>query len=218
MVYLFIGCDPASKDIQLKKLKTQFLSKETEQFNLDTLYSRDLTLKSLQEKLYYLPGNNKSRMIVIKEAQDLKEPLKDFLLEYIGKPQPQTVLVLDASNPERKDGFFSKAAKSAKTIRFDTPVQANAFTLCRLIDSKKADRALAVLNQLLNDGERPERILGGIRHEWERSNAPGDELKRRLKLFILCDTEIKTGRLRPVFALEKLVVSLCAFVKPLRQA
>ncbi|MFA5276558.1 MAG: hypothetical protein WC417_06685 [Candidatus Omnitrophota bacterium] len=216
MVYLFVGDDPALKDIQLKKLKSTFLPVSTEQFNLDILYSRGLALKSLQEKLFYLPGNNAKRMVVIKEAQELKEALKDFLLEYLKKPQEHIVLILDVARVDRKDSFVNNAAKYAKVIRFKETPQVNTFTLCRLIDTKRTDEALRVLDQLLNEGERPERILGGLRHDWERLNAAPFELRRRLKLFILCDTEIKTGKLKPVFALEKLVVSLCAFVKPLR--
>ncbi|MGA2774904.1 MAG: hypothetical protein ABSE81_02435 [Candidatus Omnitrophota bacterium] len=215
MVYLFVGDDPTSKDIQLRKLKSSFLPENIEQFNLDTLYARGLSLKSLQEKLFYLPGNNAKRMVVIKEAQELKEALKDFLLEYLKEAQKYVVLILDLGCVDRRDSFLNNAAKYAKVIRFKETPQLNTFTLCRLIDSKSIDAALRVLNQLLNQGERPERILGGLRHEWERLSAGPFELRRRLKLFILCDTEIKMGKLKPVFALEKLVVSLCAFVKPL---
>ena len=215
MVYLFVGDEPFLKDIQLKKLKSAHLPKNIEQFNLDTLYSKDLTLKNLQEKLFYLPGNNLKRMVVIKEAQGLKDGLKDFLLEYIKKPQKHVILVLDVIRDGKSDGFVNTVAKYAKVTRFKEPPQINAFTLGRLIDSKKIDEALNALSQLLREGERPETILGGLRYEWERAAAEPFELKRRLKLLLTCDIEIKTGKLKPVFALEKLIVSLCALVKPL---
>lgn len=74
----------------------------------------------------------------------------------------------------------------------------------------KPDYALRILNELLRNGERPERILGGLRYAWEREFTPGVEAKRRLKLLLNCDINIKTGKLKPNFALEKLVISLCS--------
>jgi DNA polymerase III delta subunit len=215
MVYLFLGDDPASKDTQLKKLKSTFLPKNLEQFNLDTLYARDLTLKNLQEKLLNLPVNNSKRVIIVKEAQDLKDALKEFLLEYIKKPEKHVVLVLDANRVDKRDTFINTALNYAKVLRFKETPQISTFTLIRCIESKRADSALTVLNQLLRQGERPERILGGLRHDWEKATGISLELKKKLKLFLRCDIEIKTGKLKPAFALEKLVVSLCTLVNTL---
>jgi hypothetical protein len=58
------------------------------------------------------------------------------------------------------------------------------------------------------------RILGGLGYTWERDVMAPLEAKRRLKLLLNCDVEIKTGRLKPNFALEKLVISLCGAAKP----
>ena len=64
-VYLFIGQDSLSKDIQLKKLKQEFLDPQTEQFNLDTLHAKDLSLALLQERLLCLPVKARIRMAVV---------------------------------------------------------------------------------------------------------------------------------------------------------
>ena len=73
MVYLFIGSDNLTKDSQLKKLKEQILPKATEHFNLDILYSRELALKTLQEKLLSLPAKGAKRLVIIKNIEDLKD-------------------------------------------------------------------------------------------------------------------------------------------------
>ena len=65
------------------------------------------------------------------------------------------------------------------------------------------------LSKLLEEGERPERILGGLRYAWERDAASPLETRRRLKALLTCDIEIKTGKIKPVFALERLVIKLC---------
>jgi len=71
-----------------------------------------------------------------------------------------------------------------------------------------------VLNQLLRNGEKPERILGGLRYSWENSMADVFQIRKKLRLLLSCDIDIKTGRLRSDFALERLVVNLCCLTKP----
>lgn len=214
MVYLFIGQDPLSKDSKLKTIRQEFLNKDTEQFNLDILYARELTLKGLQEKLLYLAVKNPKRIVVIKDAQNLKEDLREFILKYVKKPSQQVILILDLSQPTKPDEFIKHLYKYAKICRFKETPRLDTFTLSRAIIAKRADYALGVLNQLLKNGERPERILGGLRYTWEREALTPLQTRRRLQLLLNCDIEIKTGRLKPSFALEKLVICLCGLGKP----
>ena len=215
MVYLFLGQDSLSKDIQLRQIKEQSLAKNVEQFNLDTIYARELDLKGLQEKFLLLPVNNPKRMIVIKDAQLLKDECRRFIIDYAKDPDNRLDLVLDVDKYELRDGFINELSRYAKTVRFREEPKVDAFVLSRAIEMKKPDQALRLLAQLLRDGERPERILGGLRFAWERSVNYPQEAKRRLKLLLACDIDIKTGKLKPDFALEKLVIGLCGAGKPL---
>ncbi len=214
MIYLFIGEDPLSKDIQLKAIKKEFLKKETEQFNLDVLYARELTLKELQERLSYLPVKNPKRIVVIKDAQNLREDAREFILKYVKEPHKQIILVLDINQADKSEEFISHMYRYAKTYRFKETKRPDTFTLSRQIALKRPDYALRVLNQLLKHGERPERILGGLRYSLERDTASPLTMKRKLRFLLNCDIDIKTGKLKPVFALEKLVINLCGLGKP----
>lgn len=215
MIYLFIGEDVLSKDIYLKKVKQEFLSKGCEQFNFETLYAKEIILKDLQEALLRLPVNNSKRIIVIKDAQRLKEDSREFILEYLQFPYRHIVLILDVGISQKNDEFVNRISKFARIIRFRAIMQLDTFTLNRQIDLKRPDLALRVLNQILKEGERPERILGGLRYAWERGVATPFEMKKRLSLLLNCDLEIKTGKLKPAFALEKLVINLCGPGEPL---
>ena len=89
MIYLFIGQDSpykdspfSSKDLQLKQIKEEFLPKEIEQFNLDTLYAETLELKDLQEKLLAMPVNSSKRIILIRNANELGRDSEDFILKW----------------------------------------------------------------------------------------------------------------------------------------
>jgi DNA polymerase III delta subunit len=211
MVYLFIGSDNLTKDSQLKKLKEQILPKATEHFNLDILYSRELALKTLQEKLLSLPTKGAKRLVIIKNIEDLKDEIKDFLSTYVKKPYPQVVLVLDLNVFDKRDGFIRDISRYAKTVHFKEALHPDTFALSRSIELGKADYALKILSGLLKEGERPERILGGLRYAWEKNAAHPLEKRKRLKLLLACDIDIKTGKLKPLFALEKLVILLCGF-------
>ena len=218
-VYVLIGQDHISKDIKIRKLRQEFLDKNTEQFNLDILYGKELSLKTLQEKLLCLPLNSKTRIVIIKEAQELRQDVKEFILNYAKTPYPQICLVLDINTFSlRKSGlklqgsqdeFLKNIARYSHILHFKEAIPLDAFTLNRQINLKKTDYALRILNQLLKNGEPPERIMGGLRYSWQRDIAGAFELRKRIGLLLNCDLDIKTGRLKPDFALEKLVVKLC---------
>ena len=214
--YLFIGQDSLSKDIKLKTLRQEFLKPDIEQFNLDISYARELSLKDLQEKLLCLPVRTKKRIIVIKGAGELKENIKEFIFNYVKKPYAWVILVLDINRQEPRDEFLSRISKYAQAYYFKEIIPPDTFMLVRQIDLRRPDYALRLLSQLLQNGERPERILGGLRYAWERNLSHPLEKRKRLRLILNCDIDIKTGRLKACFALEKLVVNLCCLSKAFR--
>ena len=212
MVYLLIGTDVAAKETFSKKIKLEFLPKELQDFNLDTLYSKEITLKDIQERLLALPLKSAKRIIVIKDAHSLNEESRNFLLVYSKKPNNKLVLILDFEHYDYKDEFIKGISPQAHIQRFKEIISPDTFALSRQIVLRKTDLALRLLNQLLKNGQAPERILGGLRYAWEKQGTEGAVARKKLKLLLSCDIEIKTGRLSPTFALEKLVISLCGFV------
>lgn len=210
-IYLFFGQDSFSKDIKLKGIKEEFLTKEIQDFNLDILYAKELDLLGLQERLLQIPLKTQKRLIVIKDAQVLRENTKDFILKYAKHPNPKILLLLDINRYDPKDEFIRRIINYARVFRFREFLHLNTFTLSRSIQLKNVDYSLRVLNQLLKNGEKPERILGGLRYAYERDTPrPFTSIRKRLKLLLNCDLDIKMGRLNPKFALERLVVKLCA--------
>ena len=218
MVYLLLGQDNLSKDIQIKKLKQQFLPKETEEFNFDNLYAKELKIKDLQERLLCIPVRSPFRAVVIRDAHLLKEEIKKFILNYVRAPKKDMLLIMEAEAAEKKDVFLTSLSRHARVMRFKDAQRPDTFLLHRYIELRQPDCSLRILRELLDGGERPERILGGLRYAWEREFSSAQELKRRIKLLLGCDIDIKTGRLKPAFALEKLVIRLCALGKAAHKA
>lgn len=214
LAHLLIGQDNFSKDRIFSRLKQDYLKKETEQFNLDVLYARELNLLALQEKLLALPFKSPKRILCIKNCQDLKEEVKDYLVSYVKKPAAQVILVLEAEEFSPKDGFLIQIMKYSLVNRLGLRQHLDTFGLNRQLELKKTASSLRFLNQLLENGEKPERILGGLRYAWEKDITNPLEKRRRFKLLLNCDIDIKTGRLKPVLALERLVVNLCGLKNP----
>ncbi|MCM8796267.1 MAG: hypothetical protein NC923_00035 [Candidatus Omnitrophica bacterium] len=213
MVYLLLGQDSPSKDAQIKKLKEQFLPKAIRDFNLDILYARETNIKELQEKLLFIPVHSACRMLIVKEAHLLREEAKKFILNYVRRPKKEILLILDAESLDKKDAFLSALSRYARLINFENRQKPNVYLLNKYIELRRADYALRILAELLRNGERPEKILGGLRYLWEKDIHSAAELKRRMQLLLGCDIYIKTGKLNAVFALEKLIVRLCGLGK-----
>jgi DNA polymerase III delta subunit len=210
-VYLLTGPDSPSKDSTILQIKEQFLPAHLQDFNFDRLYASDLRLKDLQERFLTLPVKAKKRVIVIKNAQKLSPEIKKFILDYLQQPAPHLVLVLDMDTVAYKDAFVRDLARQTRTYVNEEP-RLDTFVLIRQIESRKVGLALGVLRQLLDKGERPERVLGGLRHAFENKTHNSLATRKQLRILLTCDIDIKTGRLKPEFALEKLVVDLCALM------
>lgn len=208
-VCLFIGQDAFAKDRAFARVKADFLRKDTQEFNLDILYGKDLALKILQETLAQLPLSSQKRIVVIKNTPALRKEIKDFLCAYVKNPHPHILLVLDALRYEPADKFLGYILKYSQVFRFREERTTTVFDLSRQLELKKADSSLRLLHRLLQDGKKPELILGGLRYNWEKKNLTPQQLKEKVKFLLRCELEIKRGRLKPSFALEKLVVGLC---------
>ena len=211
MTYLFVGDDEFSKDIKLKKIKQELFLPQLESFNFEVLYSKDLDLKTLQEKLLLLPAKAKQRLILIKDIPHLSSDIKEFLLSFLKKPFSHVSLVLDARDIDEGEQFFNRISRLAKVINFRRLREINTFTLTDQIRYKRIKQAMRILSQLLLRGERPEMILGAIRYQIVRERLNLSERKRKLRFLLNCDIDIKTGRLKPKFALERLIIQLCHF-------
>ncbi len=222
MNYLFVGEDEFSKDARLHKIKQELFLAELESFNFEIIYPKALDLKTLQEKLLLLPVKAKQRLILVRDIQRLKPNIKDYLLSFLKKPFGHVSLILDARRDDRRDKFLSGISRFVKVLNFRQSAEINAFSLARQIvhvqaslrsESRQSSLAPAMklLRQLLLQGEKPEKILGAIRYQLGRQNSSLADKKKKLNSLLKCDIDIKTGKLKPDLALERLVIRLCCF-------
>ena len=209
MVYLFVGQDSISKDARIDKIKKEFLPHDLQDFNLDILHGKGLALEQLQERFLCLPFRAKHRVLILRDAQAVKEEIKDFLVKCAKSQNAQIIMILDLDRYKPNVDFIRRFTGYAQILRFSEQEEPNIFFLSKQIELRRITPSLKILKQLLKNGERPEKILGGLRSVWQRSISSPQESRKRLEFLLSCDLEIKTGRLKPPFALEKCIVSLC---------
>jgi DNA polymerase III delta subunit len=221
MIYLFVGEDEFSKDIKLQKIKQEFFPPQLESFNFETLYSKDLDLKTLKTRLFQLPINPalarkdgikaRQRLILIKNATELRPEIKEYLFTFLKNPPSHISIILEARRIDRRDQFLNQISNIVKLIKFRQSEEINAFSLAEQIIHKKAKPAMRMLRRLLLQGEKPERILGALRYRLHKERLDIRDKKRKLMFLLNCDIDIKTGRLKPDFALERLLIRFCYF-------
>ncbi|MCU0651087.1 MAG: hypothetical protein MUC52_02505 [Candidatus Omnitrophica bacterium] len=210
-IYLVTGQDAPAKDKAIQEIKSKYLSALTQQFNLDTVYAKDLALEDLQEKLKYIPVSSGRRMVVVKQASSLKKDIKDYLKDYVQAPNPAVILVLEMEEFDRKCAFTIAVSPSATVLQFRQEAHKSSFALADEIRFGRPASSLKELHGLLKKGQKPEFILGGLRSGLSRNSSDLAYMRKLNKLLLECDLAIKSSTLKPSFALERLVVSLCSF-------
>jgi len=218
MFYLFIGEDESAKRDKINSLKSELLEKGFEDFNCESFYAKELTLPLFKEALSRLPLESPQRIVVIKDVFKLKDELKDYLAAQIEKLPEDLILILESAViPKTESAFVNKISRYGKVIPFKAKEKIDAFGLARAIERKDASFALNLLVDLFRNGEKPEMILGALRHRFVKSDyfsAAQNSLKLKEKkekvgLLMEADLNLKTGKVKPEFALEILVVKLC---------
>lgn len=213
LTYLFVSEDETAKDLKLEQIKHALFSPrpKLESFNFEILHAEDLDANTLKEKLLQLPVVSPQRLVVIKNIPRLKTDARKYLLSYLAKPFAHLTLILEARRLDLRNPFFKHIVKFTKPIIFRQSIELNAFTLAREVIHRRIKPALKIQRRLLLEGERPERILGALRFLVNRERMDERQRLKKLALMLSCDVDIKSGRLRPEYALERLLVRLCCF-------
>ncbi len=211
----FIYADNADFiDLQIDKIKNHHCKKSSLDFNFHTLHANDIRSKRIiEERLLQLPLNAKKTVLVIRCTEQLKKPIKDFLISYLNRPYEHVVLVLESSQaPDKKDYFFNNLPKSVRVVHGENSFSFNGFDLYHAIEKNQPARALKILSFLL-DKTKPVKLLGGMAGYFaKRPPARDKELKLYLEYMHDADIRIKTTSIDPKLVMERLVLRMC-FIK-----
>ncbi|MEY4925941.1 MAG: polymerase subunit delta [Bacteroidota bacterium] len=108
-LYLLQGEEPFYIDSVCKYIEDHALTEAEKSFNQVTLYGKDTNWQSVQDNARQLPFMGERKLVLLKEAQSMKEIGE--LLRYCEKPVPSTILVICY-----KYGALDKRTKLAKSL------------------------------------------------------------------------------------------------------
>lgn len=210
MIYLFIGEDELAKQEKIQSFKKQLFPPDIEPFNYDVFSAKELTLPLFAQALGRIPVRAKNRILVIKDMLKLKSALQEYCVTQLKAQAEKNTIIFDVGRmPEERNIFLNQMLKIAEAVHFKTAGSVNAFSLARAIEKKNADSALVLLADLFKAGEKAERILGGLRYQLIKQSGTLEDKRKKVNLLLETDVNFKTGKLKPEFALEMLVVKLC---------
>ncbi len=208
MIYLFLGDDDIDKQNKIRALKQKLFDSSVEQFNYEALDAKSLDISCLKESVSRFPVSCKKRLLVIRNISQLKESIREEFLFLIKNVQANLDIVLDAVKIGREDAFLNKVAMVAKSVGCQPRSSPDTFALADAIGRKEPEAALNILSDLFKRGEKPEKILGGLRYRLTRNAFNQKDRISKVGLLLDTDLKIKTGRLKPEFALEALIIRL----------
>ena len=109
-VYFLTGDEPYYIDFLSDYIEHHLLSETEKAFNQTTLYGKDADARRVVDELMQYPMMAQHRLVIIKEAQEMKN--FNDLESYILKPVPHSILVINYKNKK-----LDKRTKIAKAIQ-----------------------------------------------------------------------------------------------------
>lgn len=215
MHYLFLGEDGKLKDEKISALRKKTLpSKDAQKFDCDVLYAHKLSAEKLKRSLMTLPAVASERLIIIREGGKLKQQHKDLLIEFFESGQAVSIVVLEAAWSV-KDKFVQKISRFVKIEEFAAAEGENIFAVTRMMTARRHADALKILHKILDDGQHPLQIMGGLVWFWgnkARARLSRERFEKGLLCFQEADLNIKRSKLSPNHALEVLIAKLCVLL------
>lgn len=95
-VYFFMGDESYYIDRLTDFMLETILTDAEKEFDLSVVYGKDVTMRDVISLSRQYPMSAKHRVVLLKEAQDVKD--MDNLSLYLQKPMPSTVLIINYKN------------------------------------------------------------------------------------------------------------------------
>lgn len=112
-VYLIVSEEPYFLDKVMQTLQNQFIPPEARDFNLAVMHARDTGVLGLLDLAREYPFLSDRRLIIAREAQEVKD--WEPLISYLSQPNPASLLVLLFSGkPDGRMAWVKKAKELAQ--------------------------------------------------------------------------------------------------------
>lgn len=216
MIHLLLGEDRLAKDEKISEIKRNCLSSpDALKFDYEVLSAVKLDSDELKKSLITLPAVSPQRLLLIRSIEKLNTKNKDILSEFMRLPDRPVVLILDSDQSSLKGEFFRELEAAAQVARFTTSgKKEDIWAMTRAMERRRPADALKILDALLEDGDAPLKVMGGLVWFWGsiRSRLSKEGFKKGLLVLQEADLNIKRSRLKPEHAVEVAVTQLSSLI------
>lgn len=122
-IYLFYGDETFLIDELLENLKSLALGDGLPDFNLDVFYAQSTEVSSIRDAIETLPMMAERRVVVLKEAQDLKEKDWTELYPILENPVDSTVFICVASKIDKRRKYAKFFQDRGILVEFHRPFE-----------------------------------------------------------------------------------------------
>jgi len=120
-LYFIFGDEPFLIDQCIDRFKYSILNENSIDFNYSMYYAADVEVQNLKEVIETLPVFSDRRLVILKNAQELKEAEWAELESVIKKPVESTVFVLFADKIDKRKKHFKTLIDQSQSIEFKKP-------------------------------------------------------------------------------------------------
>jgi len=216
MIYLLTGNDKPAKEQKIAEIKTKYLpSDDALKLDYQLLDGQKCDPAELKKSLIALSALSCKRVVLIQSSEKLSDQNKEIILNFACTAHDHVVVILNADSVSAKNNFFKKLASSAEVIHYGQGItKSNVFDMTRAMENRDCTGALKLLNTLLDDGNHPLQIMGGLVWFWGKSKNRllADNFNKGLLALQEADLSIKRSRIKPDYAVEIVVTKLSSLM------
>jgi hypothetical protein len=217
-IFLVATDDFEQRRRAIDSIKRRILKESLTPLNTLTIYSKEIFLKDLAEKLFTV-SFGKEKILIFKDTLQLSADIREFLFKNLKKILPGNYLILemdeslDSLRGKRAlvhDRFFALVFRNA--TKFNLSWRPQALTIedfKRSIDRNDLAQSLYIMRRLfetkVKDTELGMQLLGTLIYIFSYLKSPVEK-ERCLKYLWEADRAIKEKGLKPQLALELFLV------------
>ncbi len=208
---LFLGEDYSQAQERIRLLKEKIFSNPNgEKFDYEILEGT-CSAYDLKKALVSLPAVSRHRLLVIQDISRLKKDCRSMLIDFFKRPCSPTIIVCKDGGLKPSDALVQALKPFVDIEMFNPGRDYNVFDLTRLIERRQTAKVLAMLDELLKNGEPPLKMMGGLLWFWKKNkNCFSQKVYiGGLEALREADIRIKRSQMKADQVMEILVVKLC---------
>ena len=122
-IYFLFGDEPYLLNQCIHRFKFAVLDESTMDFNYSLFYSADADIEKVVEAVETLPVFTPQRLVILKNAHELKDSELALILPLLQNPVPSTVFVILAEKIDKRKKTFKYLLDHAFCVEFKKPYE-----------------------------------------------------------------------------------------------